>query len=149
MVYESYIESLGWETGIAPEPPLTKVSRLTRRETLPVFYQSCHFSIGKSARITAGQIDQDVLDKLQKLHVSGYINHPGGRAFVTYILGRPAQEVDLQISPVSGSECPDSAKRILKARLKALAVVFEQRGARLHLKYWDDDELLAVFRTIR
>lgn len=149
MIYEFYIEGLDWETGIAPEPPLTKVSRLTRRETLPVFYDSCRFSIEKSKRSTVRKIPHDVLDRLQKLHVSGDIHYPGGRVFVTYVLGRPAQEMDLQISPVRGSAFPDSAKRILKARLKALAVVFEQRGAQLHLQNLDEDEVFTVFRYIR
>lgn len=143
------MESLDWEIGIAPEPPLTKVSRLTRRETLPVFYDSCHFSIRQSTRFTVRKIPHDVLDRLQKLLVSGYVNHQRDRAFVTYALARPAQEMDLQISPVSGRACPDYAKRILKARLKALAVVFEQRGVQLHLQNWDDDELFAIFRDIR
>ncbi|CAK3867272.1 Hypothetical predicted protein [Lecanosticta acicola] len=164
-IYAHYTKSLEREhygsprNRIAAEPPITKVSRLLRREALPVFYNVFEFAVAvpnllddtkDAAALFFERAPVSVMERIGKLRVHGFVVRPG-HDYKVYPFkfklgdGQDALRVK-QIDAKYVEEWPSHVQEKMQVRVQDLDI--QGKEDNLRLQRGDLDKLLAISRNI-
>lgn len=158
-IYEFHLQDLKADRIIPTQPPITKVSRLLREESLPLFYKICKFQASfvygslpcNATQKFFSRAPVEVLEKIRELHVRGntvFEPHSAYRwAYIEFTLRNAGDDLNFEDPKVPESDpLVERDLEVIRERVRNSGI--QDRDDKLRLQRSDVNALAKVFERV-